>query len=65
MTRHARERAGRRYISTQALVRALVHGEILEEYTNDLRGPSALCWGIPTMVARYMPSAPLIPVVYL
>ena len=45
MTRHARERAGKRYISTQALVRVLVHGEILEEYANDPRGPSALLLG--------------------
>ncbi len=45
MTRHARERAGKRYISTQPLVRALAHGDILEEYASDQRGPSALLLG--------------------
>ncbi|MGH2457771.1 MAG: DUF4258 domain-containing protein [Chloroflexota bacterium] len=45
LTRHARERAGKRRILDEALVRALVEGEILEDYPADPRGPSALVLG--------------------
>ena len=45
LTRHARERAGRRRISDEQLVHALAGGEILEDYPNDARGPSALILG--------------------
>jgi hypothetical protein len=45
MTQHARERAGKRFVDGEALVEALVRGEILEDYGNDPRGPSALILG--------------------
>jgi hypothetical protein len=45
MTHHARERAGKRFIDVEALVEALIRGEILEEYGKDPRGPSALVLG--------------------
>ena len=45
MTRHARKRSGTRCISIHTLVRALAHGDILEEYASDPRGPSALLLG--------------------
>lgn len=42
LTGHARERAGKRCIQAEALVQALVQGEIIEDYPDDPRGPSAL-----------------------
>ena len=42
LTQHARKRAGQRCISDQSLVDALARGEILEDYPEDPRGPSAL-----------------------
>jgi hypothetical protein len=45
LSRHARERAGRRKITALALVQALARGEILEDYPSDPRGPSALVLG--------------------
>ena len=45
MTRHAREKAGKRQITGDALVHALARGEILEDYGDDPRGPSALILG--------------------
>jgi hypothetical protein len=45
MTRHARERAGKRRIGDTELVAALAAGEILEDYREDPRGPSALVLG--------------------
>ncbi|MBE3573465.1 MAG: DUF4258 domain-containing protein [Moorella humiferrea] len=45
MTAHARERAGRRKIKDGDVAKILAHGEILEDYPNDPRGPSALVLG--------------------
>lgn len=45
MTAHARARAGQRRIRDEELVCALANGEILENYPNDPRGPSALILG--------------------
>jgi hypothetical protein len=45
MTRHARERAARRRVNAEALAAALANGEILEDYRDDSRGPSALVLG--------------------
>jgi hypothetical protein len=45
MTRHARERAGKRRIGDEALLHALAIGEVLEDYPSDPRGPSALILG--------------------
>ena len=45
LTRHARERAGKRYISDESLVHILAQGEILEDYPDDPRGPSSLVLG--------------------
>jgi hypothetical protein len=45
MTRHARERAGKRRIGDEGLVHALANGEILGAYGEDPRGPSALLLG--------------------
>lgn len=45
MTRHARERAGRRRIGDEELVTALANGEVIEDYPTDPRGPSALVLG--------------------
>lgn len=45
MTRHARERAGKRRIGDEALVNALANGEILEDYADDPRGRSVLLLG--------------------
>lgn len=45
MTRHARERAGKRFIGDEELVCALATGEVLEDYPDDPRGPSALVLG--------------------
>lgn len=45
LTRHARERAGKRCIGVEALVSALAKGEVLEEYREDPRGPSVLLLG--------------------
>lgn len=45
MTRHARERVGKRRIGDEGLIHALAEGEILEAYPEDPRGPSALVLG--------------------
>lgn len=45
MTAHARTRAGQRKIKDEEVVGALVSGEILEDYPDDPRGPSALILG--------------------
>jgi hypothetical protein len=45
MTQHARVQAGRRQILDEELVTALADGEILENYSDDPRGPSALILG--------------------
>lgn len=45
MTRHAIERAGKRRINTRGLVTCLLEAEILEDYPDDPRGPSALLLG--------------------
>lgn len=45
MTRHARERAGKRRIGDEALVHAMANGEILAVHGEDLRGPSVLVLG--------------------
>ncbi|SMB99058.1 protein of unknown function [Thermanaeromonas toyohensis ToBE] len=45
MTAHARARAGQRKIKDEEVVYALVNGEILENYPDDPRGPSALILG--------------------
>ena len=45
MTRHARERAGKRCIGDEDLVKALSEGEILEDYPDDPRGHSFLMLG--------------------
>ena len=45
LTRHARERAGKRYISDESLVHILAQGEILEDYPDDPRSPSSLVLG--------------------
>lgn len=43
--RHALERANQRNINPLDVKHALLHGEIIEEYPNDPRGPSCLVWG--------------------
>jgi hypothetical protein len=45
MTEHARIRAGRRRILDEELVASLAGGEVLENYPDDPRGPSALILG--------------------
>ncbi len=45
LTQHARERAGKRQILDEELVRALADGEIIEDDPTDPRGPSALVLG--------------------
>ena len=45
MTRHARERAGSRHIGDGAVALAVARGEVLEEYTDEPRGASALVLG--------------------
>jgi hypothetical protein len=45
MTQHARVQAGRRQILDEELVTALAKGEVLENYPDDPRGPSALILG--------------------
>lgn len=45
LTRHARERVGRRRIGDEQLVHALADGEVIEDYPTDPRGPSALVLG--------------------
>jgi hypothetical protein len=45
LTRHARERAGKRYISDESLVHILAGGEMLEDYPEDPRGASSLVLG--------------------
>ncbi len=45
LTRHARERMGRRRIGDEQLVHALASGEVIEDYPTDPRGPSALVLG--------------------
>ena len=45
MTRHARERAGKRRIKDGVVALALARGEILEDYPSDPRGPSVLVLG--------------------
>jgi hypothetical protein len=45
MTRHARERAGRRRIDAESIVAALSEAEIIEQYSADPRGESALVLG--------------------
>ena len=45
MTRHARERAGRRRIADEAVAFALAGGEVLEYYEGDPRGGTALVLG--------------------
>ena len=45
MTQHARVQAGRRQILDEDLVAALGDGEVLENYPDDPRGPSALILG--------------------
>ncbi len=47
LTRHARLRAGQRMIGDEALVDMLSQGEILEDYPDDPRGPSALVLTYP------------------
>jgi len=42
---HARERAGKRRIGDEELIHILANGEILEDYVDDPRGPSALVLG--------------------
>ncbi len=42
MTEHAIERVKMRYIEDQTLASLIAEGEILEDYSNDPRGPSAL-----------------------
>ena len=42
---HAREQAGKRRIGDEELGQALAGGEILEDYSEDPRGPSALVLG--------------------
>ena len=45
ISRHARERAGKRRIGDAVLVNSLLRGEVLERYPEDPRGPSALILG--------------------
>jgi hypothetical protein len=45
LSSHARERAGKRRIGDQELVDILANGEVLEDYPEDPRGPSALVLG--------------------
>lgn len=45
LTRHARERMGKRRIGDRQLVHALAAGEVVEDYPADPRGPSALVLG--------------------
>jgi hypothetical protein len=45
MTRHARERAGKRRITAESVVTALTGAEVLEQYPGDPRGESALVLG--------------------
>ncbi len=45
LSAHAREQAGKRRIGDEALVQAFAGGEILEDYPEDPRGPSALVLG--------------------
>lgn len=45
LTQHARERAGKRRVGDEALACTLAAGEILEDYPDDPRGPSALVLG--------------------
>ncbi len=45
MSHHARVRAGKRRIGDVELVQALGRGEVLEDYPDDPRGPSALILG--------------------
>ena len=45
MSHHARIRAGKRHIGDVELVQALSAGEVLENYPDDPRGPSALVLG--------------------
>jgi len=45
MTRHARERSGKRRIGDHELLQAMANSEILEEYAEDPRGPSFLLVG--------------------
>lgn len=48
LTSHARERVGKRRIGDEELVTVLAEGEILEDYPDDPRGPSALVLGHAT-----------------
>lgn len=43
--RHALERGNLRNINPLDIKHAILHGEIIEEYPNDLRGSSCLIWG--------------------
>ncbi len=45
LTRHARERIGRRRIADEQFVQALVGGEVIEDYATVPRGPGALVLG--------------------
>jgi len=42
MSQHAAERAKMRYIEDESLARLIAEGEVIEDYPEDPRGPSAL-----------------------
>jgi hypothetical protein len=63
MTHHARERAGKRFIDVEALVEALIRGEILEEYGKTPGGQARWSLDMPP-AGRSMQFARLTRVVY-